>query len=260
MVTAADTGQTRRPRRINELQVGWGSRFLALVLSPFLFPQSRVVLSHLPILPEAERDWTGTVDGPDPLRLLVIGDSTAAGVGVETQLDGLPGNLARAIAEHLRRGVHWTVIARSGATTGNIREFFLGLATRTDFDLVFLSTGVNDVMQLRHSREFSKDLKEIVERLGKANPRAPILLAGIPRMQRFSSLPDPLGTILGARAHRLNVAARHRVVEQNPRVVHVPPWPISTPGFFAIDNFHPGAPGYAEWAKRSVDYWIESMK
>jgi lysophospholipase L1-like esterase len=191
--------------------------------------------------------------------LLVIGDSTAAGVGVESQLDGLPGNLARTISSRLERGVEWTVIARSGATTGNIREFFLGLATRTDFDLVFLSTGVNDVMQLRHSREFTNDLEEIVERLGKTNPRAPILLAGIPRMQRFASLPDPLGTILGARAHRLNVAARHRVVEHHQRVVHVPPWPISTAGFFAIDNFHPGAPGYAAWAERSVDFWIRSM-
>ena len=32
---------------------GYGSRFIAIVLAPLLFPQSRVVLSHLPSLPEA---------------------------------------------------------------------------------------------------------------------------------------------------------------------------------------------------------------
>lgn len=244
---------------MSEPLVGWGSRLIAFVLSPLLFPQSRVVLSHLPILPEAEHDWTGSIDGPDPLRLLVLGDSTAAGVGVESELDGLPGNLARAIHRRLGRGVQWTIIARSGATTGNVRQFFLGLATRSPYDLVFLSTGVNDVMQLRTAREFTADLAVIVEGLEKFNPRAPILLAGIPRMQRFDSLPDPLGVILGARAHRLNVAARHRVVEGHPLVVHVPPWPIATPGFFAEDNFHPGAPGYHAWAERSVAYWLDSM-
>lgn len=245
---------------MSETRVGHGSRLLAWVLSPFLFPQSRVVLTHLPILPEAELDWHGSEAGPDPFRLLVVGDSTAAGVGVESQRDGLPGNLARAIRRRLGRGVEWTVVARSGATTGNIRHFFLGLATRQQFDLVFLSTGVNDVMQLRASRDFTDDLTAIVERFGEVNPRAHVLLPGIPRMEQFASLPDPLGRILGARAYRLNVTARHRVVDQHPLVIHTPPWPIHSPGFFATDGFHPAAAGYHAWAERAVEYWLESTR
>jgi len=235
--------------------VGYGSRLLAFVLAPYLFPQSRVILSHLPVLPEAEADWEGTVDGPNPLRLLVLGDSTAAGVGVESITDGLAGNLARELAAGLGRGFHWSVIARSGATTGEIRNFFLGLASRQSFDIVFVTTGVNDVMQLRTKRAFASDLALILDGLESASPDASIILAGIPRMEHFTSLPDPLGTILGARAYRMNTAA-HSVLAAHPRIVHTPPWPISTPGFFARDNFHPSAIGYAAWARKAVEYWL----
>ncbi|WP_161972388.1 SGNH/GDSL hydrolase family protein [Glaciihabitans arcticus] len=233
---------------------GYGSRLLAFVLAPLLFPQSRVVLSHLPILSEAEPGWRGTVDGPDPLRLLVLGDSTAAGVGVDDNTYGLAGNLAREFGAVLGRGIEWTVIARSGATTGEVRNFFLGLSTRSEFDLIFVSTGVNDVMHLRTTAAFTADLALILEGLEAASPSGTIFLAGIPRMEHFTSLPDPLGTILGARAYRLNAGA-HRVLERHPRVVHVPPWPIGTPGFFARDDFHPSALGYAAWAKKAVGYW-----
>ena len=234
---------------------GFGSRLLAFVLAPILFPQSRVVLANLPILPEADHDWEGTIDGPDPLRLLVLGDSTGAGVGVESLREGLAGNLAEELHTRLGRGVTWEVIARSGATTGQIREFFLLLASRNNYDVIFLSLGVNDVMQLRRKGAFQYDLEVIVSGLELASPNAEIMLAGIPRMEHFSSLPAPLGTILGARAYRLNAAA-HAVLSAHPRIVHVPPWPISTPGFFAIDNFHPSAIGYKAWAKRSIAYWL----
>lgn len=235
--------------------VGYGSRLIAFVLAPYLFPQSRVILSHLPVLPEAETDWQGEIDGPDPLRLLVLGDSTAAGVGVDSLRDGLAGNLARALSERLNRGIEWTVIARSGATTGEVRNFFLGLASRQTYDLIVVTTGVNDVMQLRRKRAFASDLALIIDGLEKASPSASIMLAGIPRMENFTSLPDPLGTILGARAYRLNTAA-HAVLAAHPRVVHTPPWPIEVEGFFARDDFHPSAVGYRAWAERAVDYWM----
>jgi lysophospholipase L1-like esterase len=71
-------------------------------------------------------------------------------------------------------------------------------------------------------------------------------------------LPDPLGGILGARAHRMNHAAR-KVLEGRYRVVHAKPWPIGTPDFFAIDKFHPSAIGYAAWAKAALDFWQRQL-
>lgn len=232
---------------------GYGSRVMAFVLSPLLFPQSRVVLSHLPTLDEAHGKWKGSVEGPDPLRLLVFGDSTVAGVGVDDQSEALAQALATRFAEREGRGVTWKAIARSGVSSGELRSYFLPRAERGQYDLVFISIGVNDVLHLRTKRQFTRDLTAILEQLTAASPNARFYLSGIPRLERFGSLPDPLGTVLGARAHRLNAGA-HEVLAHFPTVVHTPPWPIDTPGFFAVDDFHPSAVGYAAWARSAVDY------
>jgi lysophospholipase L1-like esterase len=233
---------------------GYGSRVIAFLLSPFLFPQSRVVLSHLPKLPEASGLRYGKVPGDNPLRLLVFGDSTAAGVGVEYQSEGLVGALARDLNDRFGRGVTWQLYARSGVTSGALRAFFLPSAMSEQFDIIFLSIGVNDVMNIRYTRQFASDLEAILDGLREASPEAWIIVPGVPRMERFESLPDPLSSILGARAYRINLAAR-KVIDGRYRVVHTKPWPIGTPGFFAIDNFHPSAIGYAAWAKAALDYW-----
>ena len=234
---------------------GYGSRFLAFALSPFLFTQGRVALSHLPKLDEAHGKWKGRVDGPDELRLLVFGDSTVAGVGVDDQSEGLAHALAVEISTSLGRGVRWKAIARSGVSSHELRSYFLPRAARGTYDLVFISIGVNDVLHVRRKGQFARDLRAILESLSLSSPTATFFLAGIPRLERFDSLPDPLGTILGARGHRLNAGA-HEVLGAFPSAVHVPPWPIDSPGFFAVDQFHPSAAGYAAWAKASVRYWL----
>lgn len=238
---------------------GYGSRIIAFVLAPFLFPQSRVVLSHLPKLEEASGLRYGKIAGPDPLRLLVFGDSTAAGVGVEYQSEGLAGAVSRELAERFDRGVTWQMYGRSGVTSAELRAFFLPAAMSEQFDVIFLSIGVNDVMHLRQKAQFEFDLAQILDGLRRVSPEAWIIVPGVPRMERFDSLPDPLSSILGARAHRINHGAR-QVIEGRYRVVHSKPWPIGTPGFFARDNFHPSAIGYAAWAKAAIDYWQRRLK
>jgi lysophospholipase L1-like esterase len=237
--------------------VGYGSRLIALVMAPILFPQSRIMLSHLPVLPETPGPWNGTVEGPDPVRLLVFGDSTAAGVGVDSQQEALVTGIATELSNRIGRGVEWKVLARSGATVGELHAFFLPSVQRGQWDYVFLTMGVNDVNHLRSKRLFTRDLDAILDGIEASSPDAKIALNGIPRMENFRSLPYPLGTILGARAHRLNAGA-HEVLRRHPQVVHTPPWPIKTPGFFAVDNFHPGKVGYAAWSKAAVAYWLRS--
>ncbi len=81
------------------------SRLLALVLSPVLARQGRRVRQRTPLLPEAAGERGGEagadLDG-QPLRLLVVGESTAAGVGVAHQDEGLAHRFATELAE--RRG------------------------------------------------------------------------------------------------------------------------------------------------------------
>ena len=70
-----------------------------LVLSPVLVAQAIATRARLPRLPEPEGNRHGVAGKGTPLRLLIAGDSSAAGVGVEQQRDALAQRLAKRLAE-----------------------------------------------------------------------------------------------------------------------------------------------------------------
>ena len=75
---------------------------LKLALSPLLLAQALQTRRRLPRLPEAAGPRRGRVgDGTGRLGLLIVGDSSAAGVGVASQDDALAGCLSRALAQRL---------------------------------------------------------------------------------------------------------------------------------------------------------------
>jgi len=118
-------------------------------LSP-LMRQARRVRKRMPSLPEAlgERSGLeGAGDVPDLVRLLVVGDSTAAGVGVTSMRDALPPQLAAILA--VRRGctVAWTVSARTGATASVTAEELVPAAP-LEQDIAVVLVGVNDVLKM----------------------------------------------------------------------------------------------------------------
>jgi hypothetical protein len=58
----------------------------------------------------------------EPIRLLVIGDSSAAGVGVDTIDKSFAGILPRLVAERSGRPVHARIAGMKSATTAHIRD------------------------------------------------------------------------------------------------------------------------------------------
>ena len=77
------------------------ARPTGLVLSPLLLTQGRLARSKRGRLPNAPLPWSGTINGPRPLRLVGLGDSTIAGVGVDDPMLGLASQvLSRALSAH----------------------------------------------------------------------------------------------------------------------------------------------------------------
>jgi lysophospholipase L1-like esterase len=225
------------------------SRQVALALSPILLVQARRTRRVIPLLPDAALPWSGRVAGPAPeASILVLGDSTAAGVGAATQDDALPGNLARALGARWKRGARWRAIGENGATSRDIVERFLDAATAERYDLVFLSIGANDALGLRSRGAFRKDIRIILRRLRSVNPDALILVSSLPAFFRFEALPNPLRSTLYLHSRSLEAAAR-AVVANEPGVLMSPPPPPYTAGFFATDRFHPSASGYRDWVE-----------
>ncbi len=226
------------------------SRVAMIPPAPVLVAQARRLRRDTPRLPDAAQPWQGTVDGPDPIRLLVLGDSTAAGVGADTQDDALPGNLARELAQRTGRGVAWRAVGRNGATTRDIVTDYLDDATGAEYDIAFLTVGANDALGLRPRWAFGRDLRTIIARLRAVSPL--VLMSSLPAFSRFELLPNPLRWNLYLHSQSLEDEARAIVAGTEGAHISPPPPPY-TEGFFATDLFHPSASGYRDWARFAVD-------
>jgi lysophospholipase L1-like esterase len=224
------------------------SRIIAIPLAPVLLAQGRQLRRTIPQLPDAALPWVGQLDGPSPLRLLVLGDSTAAGVGAATQDEALPGYLAREFLARFGRGTTWRPIGRNGATARDIITDHLADATSEPFDVVFLTIGANDALGMRSRTAFSRDVRQIVDVLRTANPDALVLVSLMPRFDRFESLRNPVRWNLALHAASLDAAARASVAGLD-RVFAIPKPPPYTATFWASDGFHPGPDGYREWVE-----------
>ncbi len=228
------------------------SRVIAVAQGPVVLPQARRLRKAVPRLPDALAPWRGEVAGPDPLRLLALGDSTVAGTGVVEASDGIAGRLAHALHARLGRGVLWRAVGENGATSRDLLERHLDEALAEPFDLVFLSFGANDALGLRAAAAFARDLGRLLTRLESAQPDAAVVMSSLPVFGRFDLLPEPLRTALFRHSRNLERAAR-AVIDRDPsRIMNAEPPPYAD-DFFASDGFHPGPHGYRDWADWAVD-------
>ncbi len=226
-------------------------------VAPVLYAQGKRLRRDTPILPPAALPWHGSHEGPDPLRLLLLGDSTIAGVGAATQQDGLAGNLARELGERLHRGVAWRAVGESGATSHDLIERFLDEAVSAPFDLVFLSVGANDALGLRSRSAFGRDIRHLIGALRDTSPQAIVLMSSLPAFFRFELLPNPLKRNLYRHSRSLEGEARAIVGRLEHARMSPPPPPYSE-GFFARDLFHPSEIGYRDWARFAIDDAFEA--
>jgi hypothetical protein len=90
---------------------------------PVAVVQGMWMRSTIKLAPPATGPTSGTAGtgSRPPLRIAVVGDSTAAGCGVGNHDDGFAGCLAREIAARTQRPVRWQVAGQFGATARRIR-------------------------------------------------------------------------------------------------------------------------------------------
>lgn len=223
-----------------------------MLQSPVVLAQGRRLRRTTPRLPDAARPWEGELAGPDPLRLLVLGDSTAAGVGAPTQQLALPGRLAGALHERTGRGIAWRAVGENGATAHDLCERYLDEALESPADLLFLSVGANDALAMRSARAFAADVRHVLEAFDTANPRAFTLMSSLPVFGRFALLPQPLRTALYRHSLALEGAARAMIAPRPNALMSSDPPPYAE-DFWASDLFHPSSHGYRDWATWAID-------
>ena len=214
-----------------------------VVLSPLLLCQGIYVRRVTPKLPEAAGPRSGDDGSGAPLRLLVLGDSAAAGVGARTQEEALAGYMVSRLRRKFR--VVWRVEAQTGATTRSTIARLKSMA-QEPFDVVAISLGVNDVTGGRRATAWPAELDELAGLLRLKFGVQRMLWTGVPPMHEFPALPQPLRWYLGARAKWFDGVLRKWAEPQSDCIVVVAP----AAGFglmMAEDGFHPGPGMYQMW-------------
>ncbi|UZD65719.1 SGNH/GDSL hydrolase family protein [Marinobacter sp. AN1] len=212
-------------------------------LSPVLIYQGKQARRNTVRLPEASGEPFGQYgEGIPERRVLVIGESTAAGVGVQTHNQGLASQLARRLHERTGRVTEWHTFGINGATLAELMAQ-LDIDTLPEADLVLLSMGVNDTTALTPRSRFRQQLVTLGEQL-RNRYDSPLGLLSVPPMHRFTALPSPLRQVMGWRARQLDGVYRALARTQPEAFVHLGYPAVTDAGLLAADGYHPGESGY----------------
>lgn len=179
---------------------------------------------------------------------VVMGDSTAAGVGADYQH-----GIAMETTHQLERSraVEMTNLSVSGARIGDVLRDQLPRAETLHADVVLLSVGANDVTHLTPAGSMRNHLREIVKRLRAANPGAAIVITGSPDMGAPPRIPPLLRGIASWKTRQVNrmfvAEAESLSLTFAPIAERTGPFFRSDRSLFAADRFHPNERGYAVW-------------
>ncbi len=216
-----------------------------LLMAPLLVAQALATRRRALVLPEADGPRAGACgecgEG-EALRLLLVGDSSAAGVGVATQDEALAGHLSRTLARLAGVQVCWQLIARSGITSAQALDLVQREAP-AEADVAVVVLGVNDVIDQVPVRRALRERAALADWLIAHTGVRHVVFAALPPIHRFPLLPQPLRWALGAdaQAHDRAVA---RWAATRGDVWHVPIEVALSAESMAVDGFHPGEPVY----------------
>ena len=214
-----------------------------LALWPLLMVQAAGTRKRAPALPEAQGPREGSMGhGPAALRVLIAGDSSAAGVGVAHQDHAFVGHFTRTLHRRSGRPLRWRLRARSGLTTQEVADM-LRAEPPPAADVAIVLSGVNDVIELVTPRRAVAQREALVAWLLGSGAARHVVFAALPPIHQFPLLPQPLRRVMGDDARRHDDALA-RWAATRAGVFHVPVDLQLAPGAMAADGFHPGEPVY----------------
>lgn len=190
-------------------------------------------------------------DGDTRLRLLGVGDSIIDGVGLASSHETMAVQAAKSLAERGAGAVSWQLQGKSGVTSeGALAR--LRTSGPLVFDHAIVSVGVNDVTALRRTGAWRDSTRALAAELLVRSPHAHVWFVGLPPLHGFPLLPEPIRSVLGARARAFDAVLAAWCAE-TPQVHHVPTRFVPEAGQFAADGYHPNAASHAVWGEQVAE-------
>lgn len=181
------------------------------------------------------------------IRLAILGDSGAAGLGADSPQDTMGAILADALAEVSGRTVTLSNHAVIGAQTKDLdAQVDRALWTRPHVAVIMI--GANDVTHLVPRHLSQRRLRAVVRRLRAAG--TDVVIATCPDLGTIKPVPQPLRSIMRRRSRLLAQAQADATLAEGGRPVPIgsllgPEFDARPDVMFADDQFHPSTEGYS---------------
>ena len=208
-----------------------------------------------PELGLALRTTVGRADAR-PLRLVLLGDSSALGVGVRDVDDTVAGQLARLLAEGdgptgtERRRVRLSSVGVSGSRSTDLATQVARALLGEHPDVAVILIGANDATALRRPGESAAHLAAAVRRLRDAEVE--VVVGTCPDLGAARAMAQPLRQVAGWLGRRTARAQTAAVLDAGGRVVDLAAETGAVfradAGTLCADGYHPSADGYRVWA------------
>ena len=188
----------------------------------------------------------------EPIRFVVLGDSTAAGLGAEHAHQTIGATIATGVAAFSGRPVELTNVAVSGAESADLDEQVeRAVAAAPHPDVAVVLIGANDVTHRIDRSVAVRHLEMAVRRLREAG--AEVVVGTCPDLGAIEPVPQPLRLLARRWSRDLAAAQTVAVVEAGGRAVSIgdllgPEFSAQPKVFFSEDRFHPSPAGYARVA------------
>ncbi len=246
-------------------------KMIAMPLLPIMYFQAKNIRATIPKLPEAKGS-TGVVNigAQKSLNMLVIGESTVAGVGVENHDEGFSGTLARELAKANDSNVNWKVYAKSGYTAKKVADYIVDKIGEKEIDLIVVGLGGNDAFTLNSPKRWSLHILELVNKLRTKFGEVPIVFTNMPPIKEFPAFTSLIKFVIGNLVEILGKTLQHITKNDdnlfyNAEIITVAGWvkklnlKEDKKDFFS-DGVHPSKFTYQVWAKDLSGFIIENVK
>ncbi|MCU6434364.1 SGNH/GDSL hydrolase family protein [Undibacterium sp. Jales W-56] len=252
------------------------AELVALPLLPLLSWQGKRVRANTPRLPEASGLPSGVcaysatysttspvADNPGgkTLRLIGLGESTIAGVGVDRYEQSITAQFALALSGQLQADVAWQALGKNGADIAEAIATLLPLLPEASprADILLIAFGVNDTTAFKSNRRYRADLTQLIDAVEQHFSPKLIVISGVPPLHAFPALPQPLRMVLGIKARSLDNVAR-QLASARPRLLYVATgFDIQDAALMAHDGYHPSAKGAQAWAAQLTGACLQAQ-
>lgn len=239
-------------------------------LLPIIYFQGKKIKNEIHFLPEAKNpEGSVNINSDKNLKILFIGESSFAGVGVENHKNGFAGHFAKHFGEKFQYNIDWKVYAKTGYNVGKIQRRIIPTITENACDLLVIGIGGNDTFEFVQPKVWRKSVRHLIDDLQKKFPETPILFAQLPTIEVFPAFTKQMKFVLGNHKDLLAFHL-HKTVLGNKNIyfpaqkINVKEWlgnlkEGQTASEFFSDGIHPSELCYDWWAKDCVTFLSQSQ-